>query len=110
MHYPMTAQIEPERLGKVQRAINIANAYGTRLDGGNLKRGGLEKLVQGYLTHRFVIDLEEAKTIFNRVRAADPLEAHVGNNLPWARRIGSSPVPDRDHVRPARHLIAGFPE
>lgn len=37
---PMTAQIEPERLGEVQRAINVANFYGSRLNRNNLKRRG----------------------------------------------------------------------
>jgi hypothetical protein len=41
---PMTAQIDPERLGEVQRAVNIANAYGDRLDGGNLRKGAIETL------------------------------------------------------------------
>lgn len=89
---PMSAQIDPERLGEVQRAINIANAYGERLDAGHLKKDGLSKLVQGYPAHGFVINLVEARTIFNRVRAADPLETRIGNNLPWARRPGRTPV------------------
>jgi hypothetical protein len=98
LYSPLTAQIDPERLGEVQRAINIANAYGARLDTGNLKKGGLEQLVQGYPTHGFVIDIDEAKAIFNKVRVANELERSIAANLPWARRPGSDPVID-DLVR-----------
>lgn len=83
---PMTGQIEPERLGEVQRAINVASVYGRRLDRGNLKKDALKQLVQGYPTHGFVIDLEEAKTLFHKVRVADPLEHRVGSFLPALRR------------------------
>jgi hypothetical protein len=89
---PMTAQIDPERLGEVQRAINIANAYGSRLDKGNLKANALEKLVQGYPTHGFVIDLDEAKTIFRQVRNADQLERRIGTNIPFVRRVAKDAV------------------
>lgn len=89
---PMTEQIDPERLGEVQRAINIANAYGQRLEreSRNLKNGALDKLVQGYPTHGFVIDIVEAKTIFNEIRHADELESKIAVEL--SRML--SPVKD----------------
>jgi len=77
---PMTGQIEPERLGEVQRAINIANVYGDRLSPANrtnLKKGALERLVQGYPTHGFVIDIDEAKALFQHVREADATDREV---------------------------------
>jgi hypothetical protein len=83
---PMTSQIEPERLGEVQRAINVASVYGRRLDRGNLRKDALQRLVQGYPTHGFVIDFDEAKTLFHKVRLADPLEHRIGNFLPGLRR------------------------
>ncbi len=86
---PMTSQIDPERLGEVQRAITIANAYASRLNKGNLKREALEKLVQGYPTHGFVIDLEEAKKLFNNIRHADALDSSIAAALPALRRQGS---------------------
>lgn len=89
---PMTGQIDPERLGEVQRAINIATAYGSRLNRGNLKHGALEKLVQGYPTHGFVIDLEEAITIFNKVRKTDQLERQAETILPFCRKISKEAV------------------
>jgi hypothetical protein len=82
---PMTSQIDPERLGEVQRAVNIARAYGERLNQGNLKKGGLDKLVQEYPAHGFVIDLPEAQTIFSNVRAADSLEDKIAFSLPGIR-------------------------
>jgi hypothetical protein len=87
---PMTGQIEPERLGEVQRAINIASVYGRKLNRGNLKKDALERLVQGYPAHGFVIDSDEARTLFIKVRNADILEHKVGNYLPGLRRQGST--------------------
>jgi len=89
---PMTSQIDPERLGEVQRAVNIARAYGDRLNKGNLKPGGLDKLVEGYPTHGFVIDLTEAKEIFSNVRAADALEASIAASLPGLRAPPPTPL------------------
>jgi hypothetical protein len=90
---PMMGQVDPERLGEIQRAINIATAYGTRLDRGNLKSGALDKLVQGYPAHGFVVDYEEAKTIFKKVRMADTLEAAIAIELlPWLKRQSNPPA------------------
>ena len=75
---PMTAQIDPERLGELQRAINIANAYGERLDAGNLKPQALNELVQGYPSHSFVIDFKEASGLFRNVREVNEIEAAAG--------------------------------
>lgn len=62
---PISAQIDPVKLGEVQRAIKIANEYGTRLcDRHDL----IAKLIVGYPSHGFVIDFQEAKEIFNNVR------------------------------------------
>lgn len=91
---PMTGQIEPERLGEVQRAINIANVYGDRLNQkgrSNLKKDALERLVQGYPTHGFVIDIDEARTLFNNVRQADILESETAGFFSL-RRQASEPV------------------
>jgi hypothetical protein len=63
---PISAQIDPIRLGEVHRAITIANQYGDRLslDNSNI----IAKLIVGYPSHGFVIDYEEARTIFKNVR------------------------------------------
>jgi len=99
----MTGQIDPERLGEVQRAITVANVYGNRLNKSNLKRGALEKLVQGYPTHGFVIDIDEAKTLFNKVRSADQLEGQVAACLPGLRRQGPEPI-----IHDVRQLMASI--
>lgn len=92
---PMTAQIEPERLGEMQRAITIATEYGKRLTTttrDNLKKGALEQLVQGYPGHGFVIDIDEAKTLFVYVREPDALEQQVASFLPGLRRPSTEPI------------------
>ncbi len=70
------AQIDPVKVGEVQRALSIASAYGELLDekSKNLKDGALAKLVAGYPTHGFVIDRKEAKQLFENVRKPSPEE------------------------------------
>lgn len=92
---PMTGQIEPERLGEMQRAINIATEYGNRLTSNNrdnLKSGALKQLVQGYPGHGFVIDRDEAGNLFKKLRVADALERQVADVLPPIRRPTSEPI------------------
>jgi len=89
---PMTAQIEPERLGEVQRAINIARVYGQRLNKRNLKKDALDRLVQGYPTHGFVIDFAEAETLFNDVRRATSVEDEIAESLPLRVQIPTHPL------------------
>jgi hypothetical protein len=66
--------------------------YGERLNRGNLRKDALERLVQGYPTHAFVIDLDEAKTLFNKVREATGIEREVAAALPGLRRQGPEPI------------------
>lgn len=58
LYEPMFAQIDPIRLGEMNAALEIAHAYGNRLDdkAKNLKQGALSKLINSYPTHGFVID------------------------------------------------------
>ena len=69
LYEPVFAQIDPMRLAEMQRAMEIAFAYGERLNekSANLKLNGLSRLVTGYPSHGFVIDRKEAKTIFTLV-------------------------------------------
>ncbi|PKD78749.1 SppA protein, partial [Escherichia coli] len=66
---PIFGQIDPMRLAEMQRATDIAFAYGQRLNekSRNLRSGGLEKLVVSYPSHGFVIDRKEARSIFIQV-------------------------------------------
>ena len=85
---PVYSQIEPTRIGEVQRAISIALQYGHRLDayGKNLRPGALNRLVTQYPSHSFVIDRKEAKLLFKQVRQPDSAEAEVAT---WVRQYGS---------------------
>lgn len=72
---PIVSQIEPMKIGEIRRALRIALAYGERLiEGGrgNLKsEEALAKLVETYPDHGFVIDFNEAKTLFKNVSKED---------------------------------------
>lgn len=68
---PLYAQIDPNRVGEMQRAINIAIGYGGRLakKSNSLKPDALMRLVSEYPSHGFVIDRAEAKQeLFTNVR------------------------------------------
>lgn len=73
---PVYAQLDPIRLGEVERFVRIASEYGDRLKTSNVKEGTIEKLVSGYPSHEFVIDREEARELFEHVDVpSDGLEA-----------------------------------
>lgn len=62
---PITEKIDPMRIGEMQRSLDIAIQYAIRL-GGN--RTQVEKLAKEYPCHSFVIDIDEASSIFPNVR------------------------------------------
>lgn len=80
---PIFGQIDPMRLAEMQRATDIAFAYGQRLNekSRNLRSGGLEKLVVSYPSHGFVIDRKEARSIFIQV------DKPAGMLLQWAQAL-----------------------
>jgi hypothetical protein len=64
-------QIEVMHVGEAARAMNIAREYGERLDAvtDNLRTTtSLSQLIADYPSHGFVIDRDEAQTLFRRVR------------------------------------------
>ena len=67
---PIYSQIDPLRMGEMQRANFIAYEYGTRLNDKFklLKPGALGRLLLSYSSHAFVIDRKELKELFNNVR------------------------------------------
>lgn len=73
---PIYQQIDPARLGELARLLSIANDYGERLNYKTkiLKPDALRQLVNGYPSHNFVIDREEAEEIFLRVREPSSAE------------------------------------
>ncbi len=69
MAAPLFSQIDPIRLGEMQRATRVAYEYGKRLDAysSNLKPDALSSLIGDYPSHGFVIDRKEAGELFHRV-------------------------------------------
>jgi hypothetical protein len=76
---PLYNQIDPNRLGEMQRAMRIAQEYGKRLNDGSgaLKEGALDNLVASYPAHSFVIDRKEASQLFNTVQHPTNGEAEL---------------------------------
>lgn len=75
---PISAQLDPVKLGEVQRAIKIADAYGKRLCEDT---SIVSRLIAGYPSHGFVIDYEEAKRIFPNVHFVNQQEAMLERML-----------------------------
>src|SRR6266536_3755982 len=57
--------------------MRIAQEYGERIKTDNLKPGALESLIADYPSHEFVIDLEEARELFENVREPNQEEAEL---------------------------------
>lgn len=88
IYAPITEQIDPNRLGEVQRAVRIAQAYAEKLGQPNLKPKAMETLVEGYPAHGFVIDFEEAKRLFKTVTRPTAQEREIaGMFRPLLRHI-----------------------
>jgi len=67
------SQIDPMLLGQTQRSMLIGWQYGQMLDSltKNLQPDGLETLLSHYPSHGFVIDIDEAATLFRKVYALE---------------------------------------
>lgn len=75
---PITGQVDPFRLGEVQRSMAIAYEYGVRL---GADANTLQRLITAYPSHSFVIDYEEARGVFPSVRLANPVEQLLERHL-----------------------------
>lgn len=86
-------KIDPEEVGSRARAMRIGEDYGVRLNQKyeNLKQNALTTLSQSYTSHGFVIDMEEAKILFNRVQEASDSMKSLIEKLGVCCRI-----PDQD--------------
>ncbi|AYE29327.1 hypothetical protein ISJ10_09310 [Burkholderia pseudomallei] len=80
---PLYAQIDPIRLGEMQRAMRIVHEYGLRLQRytDSLNEDALEKLVAEYPAHGFVIDRKEAGELFRTVTTPTDEEQKFCNTL-----------------------------
>lgn len=86
---PIVAQIDPMHVGEVTRAMNIGLEYGGRLSkvsNNNSDSETIQKLTNSYPSHGFVIDREEAKTMFENVRAPTEKESALLEMLGSAAR------------------------
>lgn len=81
---PITAQIDPFKLGEVERSIQIATEYGLRL---GAHPSIVDRLVRAYPSHSFVIDIEEAQTLFPDVRYPSLVEYELERVLREALSI-----------------------
>ncbi|MEX2178960.1 MAG: hypothetical protein WD801_09640 [Gemmatimonadaceae bacterium] len=79
-------QIDPLQLGAIERAMRIAVSYGEKLARKNLVKDAIERLVTGYPSHEFVIDLAEAKTLFQQVREPTDTEEQLGECMSFVTR------------------------
>jgi serine dehydrogenase proteinase len=75
---PILNQIDPLKLGEVQRSMRIAKDYGKLL---NPTFSELDTLVSGYPSHSFAIDREQAKKIFQNVRPPTDKENELNRLL-----------------------------
>lgn len=77
------SQIDPMHVGEAARSLSISRLYGQRLaeSGGNLEEEALATLVSTYPSHGFVIDFEESKKLFKRIRQPDLSEALLVDSL-----------------------------
>ena len=80
---PLYSQIDPLHVGEAARAMQVADNYGIRLIAGsrNCTHEGLHHLATQYPSHSFVIDSEEAKTIFQNVRSPTDAEIILAQTL-----------------------------
>ncbi len=83
------AQIDPMRLGEVERLMGIAAEYGGRLGKFNVKKDTIPTLLNGYPSHSFVIDRREARELFKNVDIPKESIAKCGEDL---RQFGEDRV------------------
>ena len=80
---PISGQIDPIRLGREQRAMEIASAYAARL---RVSPQAIARLTTEYPDHGFVIDLTEAREFLEHARELEPperdLEVAVASVMP----------------------------
>ena len=66
---PISEQIDPLKVGETSRALQIASQYARLFNqvSRNLQEMAIDRLATMYPDHGFIIDREEAETLFNRV-------------------------------------------
>ena len=77
------AQVDPMHIGEAGRANKVAKQYGEMLIGysQNSSVQSLNRLINGYSSHGFVIDRKEATILFARVREPNARETELASCL-----------------------------
>ena len=79
---PIYSQIDPMRLGEIERFVRISMEYGERLATSNVNEGTVAKLVAGYPSHGFVIDRREAReSLFSEVKKPSEALEFLGETV-----------------------------
>ena len=97
----MYAQIDPVHVGEAARATAIAREYAARLDlvSDNLKsEEALNMIIGGFPSHGFVIDRDEASSLFRRVRQPNEMEAQLLDLLGAVAKLPRSEA-ERPEIR-----------
>lgn len=90
---PVYEQLDPMRLGEIERTNQIGYQYGSRVETENVKKDTVGQLIAGYPSHRFVIDRAEAEELFNNVRAPFAYEQELATALaPVIKQQGDEPT------------------
>lgn len=94
LYGPIFGRIDPEEVGSRARAMRLGEDYGLRLNQkfNNLKQGALAQLSQSYSSHGFVIDMDEACALFERVREATKIEKSLVQALGPNARFANNQV------------------
>ena len=73
LYGPIFQRFDPEEVGSRSRAVRIGEAYANRLSvkWSNLNSDSIALLSRSYPSHGFVIDFDEARTMFANVRQAN---------------------------------------
>jgi hypothetical protein len=110
---PIFAKLDPISIGEDFRSYKIAEAYAERLHlrGKNLRRDrkvdGLKALLESYPSHGFVIDVDEARSIFIRVKRVEP---NVGQLIGAVGAEAIVPMDREKNIRKVEFLNDPKPE
>lgn len=90
---PLYSQIDPVRLGAIQRAVRVAEHYGRRLNHASaaLLPDALDRLIGNYPSHSFVIDRAEAAELFRHVECPSSEEVAICDTL-WEFLSGPAEI------------------
>lgn len=106
---PLYGQLDPLHIGEAARAMSIAGHYGQRLlsKGRNIPYDALDFLMSQYPSHGFVIDREEARSLFTQVTAPSAAEQALANALGKVALWPSPALPGEPHT--PFHFLAAEP-